>query len=173
MPIGITNGSNAGIPDAQNIASLINITEVDAVPISGDQDEEYIKLTNPNATSVDISGWTLAGGIDFTFQQGTVIPAGGSLYVSPNTKAFRSRATGPTGGESLFVVGPYDGHLSALGETIELRNTAGTLVSSYTSFPIPPARPELSAHNRNQLSSPGSGHGKFIHSGRFRVHRTL
>ena len=131
VPVGITNSSNAGIPDAQNIAPLINITEVDAVPVSGDQDEEYIKLTNPNATSVDISGWTLTGGISFTFQQGTVIPAGGSLYVSPNTKAFRSRATGPTGGESLFVVGPYDGHLSALGETIELRNTAGSLVSSY------------------------------------------
>jgi hypothetical protein len=129
--IGIGNANNAGIPDAQNIASLINITEVDAVPISGDQDEEYIKLTNPNATSVDISVWTLSGGIDFTFQQGTVIPAGGSLYVSPNTKAFRSRATGPTGGESLFVVGPYDGHISALGETIQLKNSAGTVVSSY------------------------------------------
>jgi hypothetical protein len=130
--IGIGNANNAGIPHAQTAGVLINISEVDAVPISGDQDEEYIKLTNPNSSAVDISGWTLTGGITFTLRQGTVIPAGGSLYVSPNTKAFRSRATSPTGGQSLFSVGPYDGHLTALGETLELRNTSGTLVSSYT-----------------------------------------
>ncbi len=130
-PIGIGNANNAGIPHAQAAGLVINITEVDVTPISGNQDEEYVKLTNPNSTAVDISGWTLTGGISFTFGQGTIIPAGGSLYVSPNTKAFRSRATGPTGGQSLFVVGPYDGHISALGETIQLKNTDGSIVSSY------------------------------------------
>ena len=109
-------------------AAIVNITAVDVYPISGNQDEEYIQITNPNAKpsdptlysayAVDISGWTLTGGVNFTFPGGTVIAPGESLYVSPNTKAFRLRTSSPKGGESLFVIGPYDGHLSALGETI-------------------------------------------------------
>jgi rhamnogalacturonan endolyase len=130
--IGIGNANNAGIPHTQLSSVAINITEADVTPVSGNQDEEYIKLYNPNSVAVDISGWTLTGGIEFTFASGTIIPAGGSLYVSPNVKAFLSRSTSPTGGQRLFVVGSYDGHLSALGETIQLKNSAGDVVSSYT-----------------------------------------
>ncbi len=129
--IGITNSSNAGIPNSQLSSMTISIAEVEVSPASGDQDQEYVKLTNSNSTAVDISGWKLSGAIDFTFKAGTVIAAGGSIYVSPNVKAFKLRTSGPTGGESLFVVGGYDGQLSALGETLTLKNADGVAVSTF------------------------------------------
>ena len=112
---------------------------MDFDPISGNQDEEYIELTNPNTVAVDISGWQFTGGVDYTFAPGVVIPAGGTLYVSPNVNAFRARQTGPSGGQSLFVQGNYSGRISNLGETIELVATDGTAVATVTT----PAEPSL------------------------------
>src|SRR5262249_51877273 len=43
-----------------------------------------------------------------------------ALYVSPDVTAFRARASGPRGGLGLFVVGNYQGQLSARGETVRL-----------------------------------------------------
>jgi len=51
---------------------------------------------------------------------------------SPDVVAFRARASSPKGGEDLFVRGDYKGHLSAWGETIDLYDVAGTLISSMT-----------------------------------------
>ena len=130
----IVNGTpgysgSVGIPNAQEGNPAIDIGEVMFNP-GLNQDEEYIALTNAHATAVDISGWRLENAVDLTFAPGTVIPAGGTLYVSPNVAAFRARAQSPTGGEGLFVQGNYGGHLSNLGETIEIRATDGTLVTS-------------------------------------------
>ena len=60
-----------------------------------------------------------------------VIPAQGTLYVSPNVKAFRARTSGPRGGQGLFVQGNYQGQLSARGEMLQLSDKAGRLVSSF------------------------------------------
>ena len=35
-------------------------------PSSGNQAQEYVELLNPNPVAVDISGWRIEGGIDFT-----------------------------------------------------------------------------------------------------------
>ena len=121
----------AGVTTAgSNDQPTINFGQVDFNPISNNQDEEFIELTNPNSIAVDISGWQLTGGVQHTFAPGTVIPAGGSLYVSPNVTAFRSRATGPSGGQGLFVQGNYSGHISNLGETIDLVASDSTIVSA-------------------------------------------
>ncbi|MEE8046615.1 MAG: lamin tail domain-containing protein, partial [Dehalococcoidia bacterium] len=101
-------------------------------PISGTQDAEYISIINSGAAAVDISGWQITGGVGFTFQSGTVVPAGGTLYVSPDVVAFRARSTGPSGNQGLFVQGGYSGHLSNAGETLQLLNDQGTLVTSIT-----------------------------------------
>ena len=63
---------------------FINFGALEFAPPSGNQDEEDIELTNPNSIAVDISDGKLDGGIEFTFQGGTVIPAGSSPYVSPD-----------------------------------------------------------------------------------------
>ncbi|HEU5125134.1 MAG TPA: lamin tail domain-containing protein, partial [Verrucomicrobiae bacterium] len=130
LPIGINKTSNAGIPLAQPANAAIAISALDYNPASGNQDEEYVRLSNTNEFAIDVSDWELSGGIQFKFKGGTVIPANNSLYVSPNVKAFRNRAISPHGGQALFAVGPYSGRLSARGETLTLANAAGDLISS-------------------------------------------
>jgi hypothetical protein len=53
-----------------------------------------------------------------TFHPGPVIPSNSVLYLTPDIRAFRTRATGPRGGQGLFVQGNYDGQLSARGESL-------------------------------------------------------
>ena len=70
--------------------------------------------------------------MDFIFPGGTVLNAGGSLYVSPNVTAFRNRLTSPKGGENRYVVGPYAGRLSALGIIMIFVSTALVTIASWT-----------------------------------------
>lgn len=123
-----TSGSGL-IPDAQAGSPYIAFGVVVSDPVSGNADEEYLELVNGHATAVDISGWSLGYGIDFTFAPGTVVPAGMTLYVSPDLPTFRARATGPSGGQGLFAVGPYAGHI-ATGERVDLYDAAGALIST-------------------------------------------
>ena len=111
-------------------AGQITIGTVEYAPASGNQDEEYIQLVNPNAYAVDISGWRFASAVDYTFPSGTVIVAGGSLYVSPNSAAFRARTTGPRGGQGLFVQDAYQGKLASDGEVVRLLDPNGNLIAS-------------------------------------------
>ncbi len=128
------NIANGGIiPDAATFGHVF-ITHIEGSPASGDQDEEYITLNNPNPFAIDMSGWTLSGGVAFTFDPGTVIVSGGEFYVSPDLPAFRARATGPSGGQELFVVGPYNGYVAA-GERIILSDQSGQVIHSKTFGP--------------------------------------
>jgi hypothetical protein len=133
----IPGSYSALIPNAQPANPEINFGSFEYNPPSGNQDEEYIQLTNPNSYAVDISGWKLSGGIEHTFLPGTVIIAGGSLYVCPNSVVFRARATYPTGGRGLFVQSNYKGHLSNWGEMINLLTEKDYLIDSmnYTGNP--------------------------------------
>ncbi len=88
-------------------------------PVS--QDAEWIELHNQMAVNVDISGWKLANGVDFTFPQGTIIQAGTNLIIA-KLPAHPS-LVGISG-----VLGPYTGSLSNSGETIELRNRSNRLM---------------------------------------------
>jgi hypothetical protein len=125
-------GGNAGIPDAQPEDVTITFGACEYNPPSGNQDEEYIELVNPNSYAVDISDWQLVGGVRHAFLPGTVLIAGGRLYVSPNPRAFRSRTTSPKGGEGRFVQGSYKGHLSSWGEMISLVDRSGQVVDTFT-----------------------------------------
>ena len=128
----ITDADVAGIPAAQigNPAIRFDPLDFDVSPTSGNQDQEYVKLHNPLDVAVDVSGWRLTGGIEHTIHPGTIIPARTSLYLTPDAYAFRTRATGPSGGQGLFVQGNYDGHLSNLGETMTLLATDGSLIDT-------------------------------------------
>ncbi|MHC4323344.1 MAG: CotH kinase family protein, partial [Planctomycetota bacterium] len=128
----ISGSYSALIPDAQPANPAINFGSFEYNPASGNQDEEYIQLINPNSYAVDISGWKLTEGVKHTFLPGTVIVAGGSLYVSPNVSTFRARAAYPTGGRGLFVQGNYKRHLSNWGETINLYTDKDYLIDTMT-----------------------------------------
>jgi hypothetical protein len=139
-------GTGLQIPAAQDANVVVNFGSYDALPASGNQEEEFIQISNPNAVAVDISGWKLKGVVDHTFESGTVILPGASLYAAGRAFAFRNRATAPTGGQDLFVQGNVDGSLSARGETVTLVDpmTPATplddrIVATLTTTPTPTA----------------------------------
>ena len=93
----------------------IDVAGVEFNPASGNQAQEYVCLTNPTPFALDLSGWRVTGGIDYTFDPGAVIPSNSVLYLSPDVTAFRSRATSPRGGQGLFVQGQ---HARAAGRSL-------------------------------------------------------
>lgn len=125
------------LPAAQTSTPAIVIQSAEVNPASGNQDEEYIELKNTGTTAADISGWRLAGGVRHTLHPGTVIPAGGSLFLTPSTVAFRARTISPKAGESRFVQGNYEGHLSNFPETITLSDTAAKVVATFVTPDAP------------------------------------
>ncbi len=128
----------AGIPAEQAAFVQVDFGSYEVSPASGNQDQEYLTLVNPNGVAVDVSGWKLTGGISLTFKKGVVIPAGGTLYVSPNVYAFRQRTTGPSGNQALLVQGNYSGYLSKWGESVRLIDPAGDIVSTLAT-PVNPS----------------------------------
>jgi hypothetical protein len=118
------------IPAAQPTNAVIYPASWDYSPVSGNPAEQYVELRNTNSYAVDVSGWHLTGTIAFTMRPGTVIPAGKSLYLVADVNAFRARTTGPTGGQSLYVQGPFSGFLSAQGNSpLILEDGNGALIS--------------------------------------------
>ncbi len=80
---------------------------------------EWIELHNEMAINMDLTGWRISGGVNFTMPANTVIPAGGFLVVASDPAALQS-ATGLTG-----ILGPWIGSLDNGGESVRLRNMIG------------------------------------------------
>ena len=85
---------------------------------------EWVELHNQMAVDVDLSGWSVANAVAFTFPEGTVISGGGYLVVA-EVPADLTAATGLTN-----IFGPYTGHLSNSGEKLELYNRNQRLMDS-------------------------------------------
>lgn len=113
-------GAGLQIPAAQSPSAAVDFGAVDYNPASGNQNEEFLELVNPNSVAVDISGWKLKGGVEHTFEPGTGILPNKNIFVAGKAVVFRSRTSGPRGGQDLFVQGNYNGTISARGETILL-----------------------------------------------------
>jgi hypothetical protein len=116
----------------------IDFGAIEASPASGNQDEEFIQLRNPNSIAVDISDWRLTGGVEHTFLGGTVLPPNGAIHVCPNAAAFRARTVSPKGGEGLLVQGGYQGHLSHFVRTLALIDASGA-TNNTTTFEAEPS----------------------------------
>ena len=99
---GALTSGRGEFPLAQVGNPKIDFGTIDFNPTGGNQGEEYIQLVNNNDFAVDISGWQLAGDVQWTFDPGTVLPAGFTLYATPDAKAFRARTEGPTGGSDCL-----------------------------------------------------------------------
>ncbi len=126
------------VPAAQSPAARVTFGRIEDSPVSGNEEEEFVELVNPGAEAVDVSGWELAGGVDLVLPAGTVVPPGGAVFLVEDPAAFRARATGPSGGQGLLVVGPYSGNLDP-GESLALWDREGLLVAS-TDGPVLAAR---------------------------------
>src|ERR1051325_7834370 len=127
-------GGASELPNAQPAGTVISFGTLDPNPSTGNQEEESIQLRNLNGFAVDISGWTLSGAITFKFRGGTIIPASGNLYVAANRKAWR----GGHCNQSFYVVGDYNGRLSARGETLDLIDRQGVKIATVNT-PVAPS----------------------------------
>ena len=74
---------------------------------------EWIELHNQMAVNLDLSGWRLAGGVNFTFPAGTTLTAGGYLLVSERPASLPGS------------LGPWTGSLDNSGESLQLKNVSG------------------------------------------------
>ncbi len=106
-----------GAANAAPLRSAVVINEIMYHPISGSDADAYVELHNRSAAAVDIGGWRIVDGIQFTFPVGTSVPAGGYLVVAKDRQRLLSRYPGlaPT-----VVLGNYSGNLSRSGERIAL-----------------------------------------------------
>ena len=89
--VGYDSDLNAGIPEAQSpIATLkaniavANLSEEDGLF----HDTEVVVIYNGNDEVVDMSGWRLAFGADFTFPAGTVCDANDNIYIVADRRAY-------------------------------------------------------------------------------------
>lgn len=95
--------------------------------------EEFVELHNTAATEVDISGWSFSDGIDYTFEPGQTIPAGGYVVVAQDPATLLSEF-------GVVAVGMYSGGLSNGGERVALSDDLGALIDEVeyqTEFPWP------------------------------------
>ena len=169
--------SQPEVPPAQIGNPQLDFGVIEFNPASGNQLEEYIQLVNNNDVAVDISGWQLGGDVEWTFDPGTVLPAGFTLYASPDARAFRARATGPTGGMGLFVQGNYEGRLPNVGGTraVDCRRRAnrkrGQLRRQREQFAAKPADQRSDVQPAARECG-RAGPGQLTDLRGFRVHRT-
>jgi hypothetical protein len=126
------------IPAAQPDEADIQFGDIGFAASNQDPDREYITLVNRNPYAVDLSDWAIAGEVQYTLQRGVVIPSGGTLYISPDVTAFRSRTASPTGKEGRYVQGGYRGQVSGARGMLRLYDADDRLVTSKTFADIGP-----------------------------------
>jgi hypothetical protein len=145
-----TGTTGNSFPVAQPAAPPMSFGTVEFNPgLPDSQNQEYFTIVNTNNYAVELTGWTITGGVTYAFPPATVIPSAtlatatdpdrNKLFVARHAPGFRSRTTSPKAGEKRFVVSGYQGQLSARGETLELRNSAGTVIATtnWTAAPTP------------------------------------
>jgi len=84
---------------------------------------EYIELYNAGTASVDVSGWRLTDGVEYTIPPRAPLDAGQYLVLAADVNEFKVGY--PTVSN---VVGGWVGHLSNSGERIELCDASGAVI---------------------------------------------
>ncbi len=114
--------NDARVPGNQSAAPAIVVNEIQ--PAAG---AAYVELFNPSTTeAVDLSGWSISGGIDLRIQPGTVILPRGTMTFVGNDLAFRAAYGG-----LVFVGGRFTGTL-ATGDTLQLNRADGSSADTVT-----------------------------------------
>ena len=54
-----------------------------------DDELEWVELHNQMFVDLDISNWSVEGGVDFTFPEGTIVPEQGYLVIAADPQALR------------------------------------------------------------------------------------
>ncbi len=83
---------------------------------------EFVELHNAGFQPVNLAGWRLSSGVDYTFGSVAIAP-GEYLVVTADPAAFASANPSVAG-----VVGPWEGRLRNSGETIRLRDAENAVI---------------------------------------------
>ncbi|MCY1073100.1 lamin tail domain-containing protein [Archangium lansingense] len=168
--VRVTDTSNSAITDTSNAnftittgggggAAVVFINEVLANEAGSDVNGEFVEIVNSGGTAADLSGWTVSDGtsVRHTFASGTTLAAGKAIVV------FGAAAGIPTGVTN--AVGATTGmlNLGNSGDTVTVKNAAGTTVSTTTYSSSLSGTDGVSANR----SPDGSSGGTFV------LHTTL
>ncbi len=104
--------------------TAVVFTELNYQPAAEANGVEWLELHNPMAVDVEVSGWQLSNGVNFTFPADTILAGRGYLVVASDPAALQA-ATGATN-----VLGPFSGRLANEGERVDLRNHNGRLMDT-------------------------------------------
>ena len=81
--------------------------------------EQWIELHNRSSNTVDLSGWSISGGVQFRFEPGQTLAPGGYLVVARDAVAFQ------VDHPAVPVAGRFTGALSRRSELVRLLDPLG------------------------------------------------
>ena len=105
--------------------------EINYHPADGDDSQEWVELHSLNTVEFDLSNWTLRGGADFDFPEGTILPALGYLVIAADPDALEATS-------DIISVAPKSSAAAIISDIIAL----GT---GRLGDPNPSARPAVAA----------------------------
>ncbi|MFP2898602.1 lamin tail domain-containing protein [Corallococcus sp. 4LFB] len=161
--VRVSDASNTAISDLSNAAFAITtggsggtgnvfinevlINEPGSV-VSG----EFVELVNSGTAAVDLSGWTVSDntGVRHTFASGTSVAAGKAVVVFGGASGIPSGMTGAVAA-STGALG-----LGNSGDTVTLKNSAGTAVDTATFASSLAGTDGVSANRSPDASASGS-----------------
>lgn len=128
-------------PSSRRTPLVISEIMYHPLPRSDGKDLEFVELFNSGPVPEDLSGYRLAGTIDFTFPPGTVMPAGDFLVVAKSPGDLVS-VYGPT-----KALGGYNGRLA--NGTLRLLDNLGAVLLelAYSGEPPWPAAADGAGHS--------------------------
>lgn len=101
----------------------IVINEIMYKPPVTQESSEFVELFNRGEKPVDLTDWSLTGGIDYTFPAGTKLKAGDYLVVAADAGLLRSIHG------NINVLGNFSGKLNNDGDLLRLLDARGNLVN--------------------------------------------
>lgn len=139
-------------PSSRRTALTISEIMFHPAPRPDGRDLEFVEVFNSRSIFADISGHRLAGALDFTFPEGTIVPAGGFVVVARNPDDFRA-VYGLTN-----VLGGYPAGMDDRSGVVELRSRIGAVLveAPYDTDPEWPAAADGGGHSL-VLSKPSYG----------------
>ena len=140
---------------ARGADSVMVFNEIMYHPATNETELEWVELYNPLAVDVDLSGWSISGGIQYPFSEGTLIQGRSFLVVARNPQSL-GRIMNVTN-----MVGPFTGRLSNSGDTLELRDNNSRLMDQVSygvdeDWPVGPdgSGVSLAKKDENSASKP-------------------
>ncbi|MBN1206894.1 MAG: lamin tail domain-containing protein [Myxococcaceae bacterium] len=113
---------------------------------------EFVEVVNTGSTAVDLSGWTIsdASSVRHTFASGSSVAAGGAVVV------FGGASGIPSGLANAVAASTGSLGLSNSGDTVTVKNAAGTVVDTATLSSGVSGTDGVSANRSPDVSSSGS-----------------